>query len=173
MCSPTCWLEPWGLAGNPIAASGTSPGEEVQRSWRVSAAAASAWEHSPVGVGTRCSTKRLAGRTMWSCSGKTTIRTVDHELRKVSSARHKVSKSGLVKLNEVVISLSPCHKSTSATVQDTTVVTSWCQQSMILSRDVTSLLPEGKSMERRLSTTLSTTYSLFWSFSGKEHKRLC
>ena len=67
----TCCNGPQAVAGGPIAASGWSQRWGEWRWWRgAAAAAASVWERSPGTAGTRCSTKRPAGRTKWSCAGR-------------------------------------------------------------------------------------------------------
>lgn len=72
MCLLTCWLGPQAAAAGPTAASGRFPGGRWQKWWRAApAAAVSAWERSPETAGTRCSTRRPAGRRKWSCGGRT------------------------------------------------------------------------------------------------------
>lgn len=56
----------------------------------------------------------------------------EHNDKRVTQINQDIHSSPPVKISrtEAVISSSPCHKkSTSAKIQDVTVVTSWCQQS--------------------------------------------
>ncbi len=66
ICLLTCLLGPQVVAVGPTAASGRFPGGGWRKWWRA-AAAVSAGEHSPETAGTRCSTRRPAGRKKWSC----------------------------------------------------------------------------------------------------------